>query len=37
MGEILRTGLPTVFVLEGGYDLEHLGENAVAVLGGFEG
>ena len=37
MGALLRTGLPTVFVLEGGYDLEHLGENAVAVLGSFEG
>jgi acetoin utilization deacetylase AcuC-like enzyme len=30
-------GVPTVFVQEGGYDLEHLGSLVVAVLRGFEG
>jgi acetoin utilization deacetylase AcuC-like enzyme len=30
-------GLPTVFVLEGGYDVEALGRNTVAVLGAFDG
>ena len=30
-------GLPTVFVLEGGYAVADLGTNALAVLAGFEG
>lgn len=30
-------GLPTVFVLEGGYAVADLGLNALGVLGGFEG
>jgi acetoin utilization deacetylase AcuC-like enzyme len=37
LGERLATlGLPTVFVLEGGYAAEELGTNAVNVLEGFE-
>ena len=32
-----RVGLPTVFVLEGGYAAAELGTNAVNVLEGFEG
>ncbi|MFY3383878.1 histone deacetylase family protein [Paracidovorax sp. MALMAid1276] len=32
-----RLGLPTVFVLEGGYAASELGTNAVNVLDGFEG
>ena len=31
-----RTGLPTVFCLEGGYALEDVGANVVGVLEGFE-
>ena len=31
-----RLGLPTVFVLEGGYAAAELGTNAVNVLEGFE-
>lgn len=34
---IAALGLPTVFVLEGGYATAELGANAVAVLDGFEG
>jgi len=34
---IAGLGLPSVFVMEGGYDLETLGANTVAVLMGFEG
>lgn len=34
--EIAALGLPTVFVLEGGYATAQLGDNAVAVLDGFE-
>ena len=30
-------GLPTVFVFEGGYAVSELGENAAALLLGFEG
>ncbi|MFT3974790.1 MAG: histone deacetylase family protein [Amaricoccus sp.] len=30
-------GLPTLFVMEGGYAVEAIGENAVGVLTGFEG
>jgi acetoin utilization deacetylase AcuC-like enzyme len=33
---IARLGLPTAFVLEGGYAVEALGVNAVNVLSGFE-
>jgi acetoin utilization deacetylase AcuC-like enzyme len=37
LGERLGTlGLPTVFVLEGGYAAAELGTNAVNVLEGFE-
>ena len=37
LGERLaRLGLPTVFVLEGGYAAAELGTNAVNVLDGFE-
>ena len=37
LGERLaKTGLPTVFVLEGGYAAAELGTNAVNVLDGFE-
>ena len=35
-GESTRVGLPTVFVLEGGYAAADLGTNAVNVLEGFE-
>ena len=34
---VASLGLPTVFVLEGGYAVEALGRNAVNVLDGFEG
>jgi len=34
---LARLGLPTVFVLEGGYAAAELGTNAVNVLDGFEG
>lgn len=38
LGERLaRLGLPTVFVLEGGYAAAELGTNAVNVIDGFEG
>jgi acetoin utilization deacetylase AcuC-like enzyme len=38
MGEaIARLNMPTLFVFEGGYNLEHLAENTVNVLEGFEG
>jgi acetoin utilization deacetylase AcuC-like enzyme len=37
MGErIARLGLPTLFVMEGGYAVEEIGINAVNVLEGFE-
>ena len=37
LGERLaRLGMPTVFVLEGGYAAAELGTNAVNVLDGFE-
>jgi len=37
IGERLgATGLPTLFVMEGGYDVSHIGVNVVRVLGGFE-
>jgi acetoin utilization deacetylase AcuC-like enzyme len=35
-GRIAALGLPTVFVLEGGYAARELGENAAAVIEGFE-
>lgn len=31
-----RMGLPTVFVMEGGYNVDHIGGNVVRVLKGFE-
>lgn len=34
---IAKLGLPTLFVMEGGYAVEEIGINAVAVLTGFEG
>lgn len=34
---IARLGLPTLFVMEGGYAVERIGINAVNVLTGFEG
>jgi len=38
MGERLATlRLPTLFVFEGGYNIEHLGANTANVLEGFEG
>jgi acetoin utilization deacetylase AcuC-like enzyme len=38
IGERLaRLGLPTLFVMEGGYAVEEIGINAVNVLMGFEG
>ncbi len=37
IGERLaRLGLPTLFVMEGGYAVEEIGINAVGVLTGFE-
>ena len=33
---LARLGLPTLFVMEGGYAVEAIGENAVGVLAGFE-
>ena len=32
-----RLGLPTLFIMEGGYAVEEIGINAVNVLQGFEG
>ncbi len=34
---IEKLGLPTLFVMEGGYAVAEIGENAVGVLEGFEG
>jgi acetoin utilization deacetylase AcuC-like enzyme len=34
---IAALGLPTLFVMEGGYAVEQVGVNAVNVLQGFEG
>lgn len=34
---IAKLGLPTLFVMEGGYAVEEIGTNAVNVLQGFEG
>ena len=34
---IAKLGLPTLFVMEGGYAVEQIGINAVNVLQGFEG
>ncbi len=36
-GIIARLGLPTLFVMEGGYAVEEVGVNAVNVLQGYEG
>ena len=33
---LAQLGLPTVFVMEGGYAIDDLGKNVVGVLGGFE-
>ena len=33
---IAGLGLPTLFVMEGGYAVEAIGSNAVGVLEGFE-
>ncbi|QPC86179.1 histone deacetylase family protein [Mesorhizobium sp. NBSH29] len=35
--KIAELGLPTLFVMEGGYAVEEIGVNAVGVLTGFEG
>lgn len=35
-GRIGRAGLPTLFVMEGGYAVEPVGVNGVNVLQGFE-
>ena len=35
-GDIAALGLPTLFVMEGGYDIAEIGINAVNVLQGFE-
>ena len=35
--DIAQLGLPTLFVMEGGYDIDEIGVNAVKVLQGFEG
>lgn len=35
-GDIAAAGLPTLFVMEGGYDIEEIGINTVNVLQGFE-
>jgi len=35
--DIAAAGLPTLFVMEGGYDVDEIGVNAVNVLQGFEG
>ncbi|RMF37182.1 MAG: histone deacetylase family protein [Alphaproteobacteria bacterium] len=35
-GDIAGPGLPTLFVMEGGYDIAEIGVNAVNVLSGFE-
>jgi acetoin utilization deacetylase AcuC-like enzyme len=35
-GLIARLGLPTLFVMEGGYAVEAIGLNTVNVLTGFE-
>ena len=38
MGErIAALGLPTLFIMEGGYAVEAIGVNAVNVLQGYEG
>ena len=38
MGQRLaQLGLPTVFTMEGGYDVDAIGVNAVNVMQGFEG
>jgi acetoin utilization deacetylase AcuC-like enzyme len=34
---IAKLGLPTLFVMEGGYAVEEIGVNVVNVLQGFEG
>jgi acetoin utilization deacetylase AcuC-like enzyme len=33
----VRSGIPTLFVLEGGYAVAEIGVNVVNVLTGFEG
>ena len=34
--DIAAAGLPTLFVMEGGYDIEEIGVNTVNTLIGFE-
>ena len=34
--DITAAGLPTIFVMEGGYDIEEIGVNTVHTLIGFE-
>ena len=34
---IARLRLPTLFVMEGGYAVDQLGDNVAGVLSGFEG
>ena len=34
---LAQLGLPTVFTMEGGYDVDAIGVNAVNVMQGFEG
>ena len=36
-GRLARLGIPTLFVMEGGYAVEEIGINTVNVLAGFEG
>ena len=36
-GQLAQLGLPTLIVMEGGYAVEQLGDNVIAVLGAFDG
>jgi acetoin utilization deacetylase AcuC-like enzyme len=36
-GRLADLGLPTLFVMEGGYAVEAIGTNVAGVLRGFEG
>ena len=36
-GDIAALDIPTLFVMEGGYDIAEIGVNAVNVLQGFDG
>jgi acetoin utilization deacetylase AcuC-like enzyme len=33
---MIRSAIPTLFVMEGGYDIDEVGVNVVNVLKGFE-